>query len=259
MSGPLAGKRVVVTRAEAQADEFINMLRQAGAAPILFPTIEIQQIPDNQALDSALSNLKDYDWIIFTSTNGVRIVLDRMVALSLSPAALNGFHIAVIGPATEMSLRKYKIKVDIQPQDYVAHALYNTLITKGLVAGQRCLLLRANIARPVLREQLIAFGAKVDEIAVYHTLLGKPTREAYAHLRAGVDIITFTSSSTVRNFFELLGDEAQSILDGARVVCIGPVTAETFQKLSAGKRGPAIAAEYTIVGLMAILERSVRS
>jgi uroporphyrinogen-III synthase len=259
MSSSLAGKRVVITRAEVQADEFINMLRRAGAIPILFPTIEIQPIQDNLALDSALLQLPDYDWIIFTSTNGVRIALDRMVALGLSPAALNGFHIAVIGPATEMSLRKYKIKVDVQPQEYVAEALYNTLITKGLVAGQRCLLLRANIARAVLREQLTAYGAKVDEIAVYHTLLGKPTSEAYAQLRAGVDIITFSSSSTVRNFFEMLGDEAQSILDGAQVVCIGPVTAETFQKLSVGQRGPAIAAEYTIPGLMAILERSVQS
>src|SRR5690349_1996951 len=143
MSGSLAGKRVVVTRAEAQADEYVNMLRQAGAVPILFPTIEIQPIPDNKALDSALSNLRDYDWIIFTSTNGVRTVLDRMAALGLSPTALNGFHIAVIGPATEMSLRKYQIRVDAQPQEYVAEALYNTLITQGLVAGQHCLLLRA--------------------------------------------------------------------------------------------------------------------
>jgi uroporphyrinogen-III synthase len=118
--------------------------------------------------------------------------------------------------------------------------------------------LRANIARPVLRDQLIAYGAKADEIPVYHTRLGKPSPQAYAQLRAGVDIITFTSSSTVRNFFELLGEEAQSVLDRAQVVCIGPVTAETIQKLSPGQNGPVIAEEYSIPGLMGLLERSVQ-
>src|SRR5262249_2382129 len=135
---------------------------------------------------------------------------------------------------------------------YVAEALVEAILLRKDAVGKRFLLLRADIARPVLREQLIKFGAKVSEVPVYHTKKGTPSQESYAELRAGVDIITFTSSSTVRNFCELLGEEAKAISQKADVVCIGPVTSSTAHEL--GITVAFMAHQHDIYGLMKLLE-----
>ncbi len=255
MTHPLAGKRIVATRAEGQTQEFVALLREAGAVPIVFPTIRIVPLDDTHELDAALTRLNEYDWVIFTSVNGVRNVIDRMQALGLSPDILNSRQIAAIGPATEALIRSYGVRTDLRPSEYIAEAIVSDLLARGPVTGTRFLLLRVDIARAVLRQQLTARGALVDEIPVYRTALGQPDAAAYAELRAGVDVITFTSSSTVRHFFELLGGEARPIADKALIACIGPITAQTAREM--GLQVGVVATEYTVRGLMAALTETL--
>jgi len=256
MPHPLAGKRIAITRPEAQTADFVAALRQAGAVPIIFPTIQIAPIPDNAPLDSALRNLNRYDWVVFTSINGVKVALERMRALGLAPTDLNVCHVAVIGPATAAALTEHGVRVDVQPTEYIAEAIVVALAGHQSLAGQRFLLLRADIARPTLRDELIVSGAVVDEIPVYQTVRGNPDPSAYAELRHGVDVLTFTSSSTVRHFFDLLGDEAPIIGHSALIACIGPITAKTAQDM--GLRVDLVAEEYTIPGLMAALTEKLK-
>src|SRR5689334_7795811 len=120
MTNPLAGKRIVATRAEGQTAQLVAMLREAGAVPIVFPTISIVPLDDYAELDAALQNLRGYDWVIFTSINGVKNVLARMQALDISPNALNTCHVAAVGPATEALLRENGIEIALRPDEYVA-------------------------------------------------------------------------------------------------------------------------------------------
>jgi uroporphyrinogen-III synthase len=257
MTHPLAGKRIVATRAEGQTEELIALLREAGATPIVFPTIGIAPLEDYTALDAALAHLPSYDWVIFTSANGVRHVCERMQARGLAPTALNACKVAAIGPATEALLRDNGVAVDLRPDEYVAEAIVATLLEREAVAGGRFLLLRADVARAVLREELSARGASVDEIPVYRTVLGQPDPAAYAALREGVDALTFTSSSTVRNYCMLLGDAALPLAARAVVACIGPITARTAREC--GLRVDVVAREYTVRGLLAALTESLDS
>jgi uroporphyrinogen-III synthase len=251
---PLAGKRVVITRPEAQTSQLITLLREAGAIPIIFPTITIVPITANDALDLALSKLHAYDWVIFTSANSVRVIVERMAALGLPQAHLNRCQVAVIGPATAAALADQGVHVDLQPHEYVAEAIFEALAARGPLAGRKFLLLRADIARAALREQLAARGAIVEEIPVYRTVCGRADPAAYAELRGGVDVLTFTSSSTVRYFFEMLGGEALTIASHALVACIGPITAQTARGF--GLRVDLVANEYTVPGLLnALMEK----
>jgi uroporphyrinogen-III synthase len=228
------------------------MLHEAGAVPIVFPTISIVPLNDYSDLDAALQNLSRYDWVIFTSINGVKNVVTRLQALGIPAASLNSCHVAVVGPATEALLRKQGIDIALRPDEYVAEDLIAGILKHGPVAGKRFLLLRVDVARAVLRDRLVAAGAIVDEVHVYRTTIGQPDAAAYAELRAGVDIITFTSSSTVKNFFTLLGDEALSIASKAIIACIGPITAQTASEM--GLHVDVVAEEYTVSGLMAALK-----
>jgi uroporphyrinogen-III synthase len=251
MTHPLAGKRIVATRAEEQSYELVTLLESVGAVPILFPTIRIVPLDDYRELDDRLQHLSDYDWVIFTSVNGVRHVIERMRTLGLPLATCDKCHVAAIGPATEALLRQYGIRISLRPDEYVAEAIVAELLKRGPVKGKRFLLLRVDIARAVLREQLVEEGAQVDEIPVYQTALGQPDPAAYEALRTGVDVITFTSSSTVRHFFDLLGGEALPIASRALIACIGPITAQTAREK--GLQVGVIAREYTIPGLVAAL------
>ena len=256
---PLAGKRIVITRPQAQAAEFIDLLRGAGAVPIRFPTIGVVPVEANEALDRALRDIDKgpgrYNWVVFTSANGVRFVLDRMQQLGFPPSLLNQCRVAVIGPATAAALESNGIQVARQPEEYVAEAVFESLAAAEPLAGQRFLLLRADKARAVLHEQLAAHGALVDEIPVYHTVRGAPEPAAYGELRAGVDVITFTSSSTVHYFFDLLGAEALRVTQKALVACIGPVTAQTAREY--GLHVDLVADEYTIPGLVTALTEKI--
>lgn len=246
---PLAGKRILVTRPRRQADDLYDLLKAEGAGVILFPTIEIAPLDDPAQLDQALSDLAAgiYQWAIFTSVNGVDACRKRLqhsehgIVMDVFAAT----HVAAIGPATARALQELGIRVDFVPQEYVAERILDGL---GDVSGQRILLPRAEIARPALAQALAACGALVDEIPVYQTLQPPPDPAGLAALQKGVDAITFTSSSTVRNFVALAGLEVGSAI----IACIGPITAATASEL--GLPVHITAREYTIPGLVRALK-----
>lgn len=245
MAYSLTGRRVVVTRPLDQAEELCTRLRALGAEPILFPVIAIAPPQPGGPLDQAILQLSDYDWIIFTSVNGVEHFWVRLVEHYGSLLPVPGPRIAAIGPATADALRQHGSAVHLIPAEYRAEAILDQI---GDVSGQRILLPRADIARPVLSDGLRARGAQVDEVPAYHTIPGQPTPAAFDALRAGVDVVIFTSSSTVRNF--ILLTEGLEYGDPL-IACIGPVTAATAREL--GLHVDMVAEEYTIDGLLKAL------
>src|SRR5512135_1610959 len=240
----LAGKRILVTRPRAQAAELCDKLAALGATPIVFPTIEIAPLDDYTALDRAIRQLAQYQWLIFTSVNGVKAFWDRLdvVGAGVTPT----LRIAAIGPATASALQAHDVTVTLIPDEYVAEAILESI---GVVRGQRILLPRADIAREMLAVELRQRGAIVDEIAAYRTLPVQPDRKGLIELGRGVDAITFTSSSTVQNFVALVGRD--SIPPQALIACIGPITANTAREL--GLRVDIQATDYTMDGLVSAL------
>ena len=246
----LRGKRVLVTRARAQASGFIRRLQTLGAIPIAFPTIRVAPPTDQYAaLDAALRQLATFDWVVFTSVNGVMHVWRRLAAVGLDGHALAPVRLAAIGPTTARALITRGRRADVVPDRYIAEALLDTMPHP---AGQRFLLPRADGARDMLRTGLEAAGATVVAVHAYRTVVAEPASEALAALEHGVDILTFTSSSTVRNFLTQVGAEhAKALAARARVVAIGPITADTAREL--GLRVDVVATEHTIAGLVAAL------
>jgi uroporphyrinogen III methyltransferase/synthase len=260
-SGPLAGRRIVITRAYEQGGPLLAELRALGAEALECPAIAIAAPADYAPLDAALRALDGYNWLLFTSANGVRAAFDRVRELGLDagqPPAFRlsaGLRVGAIGPATAATLAEYGVHADFVPDTYVAEAV---LAQIGDVAGQRVLLPRADIARPALAEGLRAKGALVTQVDAYRTVPGAGNPRALALLAAGqVDAITFTSSSTVRFFMDILAAEgrdraeALAALARAQVVCIGPITAATARE--AGIPVAAVADEYTAAGVVAAL------
>jgi uroporphyrinogen III methyltransferase / synthase len=244
----LSGKRVLVTRPRAQAAHWIDRLVELGAVPLVFPTIEIGGPEDSALLDQAITRLSSYRWVIFTSVNGVSAFWQRLSALGKGPELFDGVQVAAIGPATARALQERGVQPAFVPDEYVAEAILPGL---GEVRGQRILLPRADIARKALLDELENQGAFPEEIAVYRTLPGHPDPQALRELEKGVDIATFTSSSTVRNFFALLGEQAGDRLRGAIIACIGPITAATAREY--GLAVDIVAETYTIDGLVEAL------
>ena len=254
---PLQGRRIVVTRAQAQAGELVTQLRALGAEPLECPAIRIVPPASYAPLDAAIADLAAYDWIVFTSVNGVTAFVERLAQAGLPPTALAALRLAAIGPATAEALRAQGLQPAFVPSAYVAEAIIAEI---GDVAGQRMLLPRADIARAALGVGLRAKGAQVDEITAYRTVAGAGGDRVAAQLRAGtVDALTFTSSSTVRYFGQslaALGLRAADWQQGPHrpaVVCIGPITAQTARDL--GWPVDAVAADYTTAGLIAALLR----
>jgi uroporphyrinogen-III synthase len=246
----LQGKRVLVTRARSQAGELVQQLQELGAIPIVVPTIDIVPPADAYAaLDAALQQLATFDWIIFTSVNGVLHVWQRLTALGRATHTLAAARVAAIGPATAEALRRRHVDVTLVPEQYVAEALLAALPQP---AGQRFLLPRAAGSRDLLRTGLEAAGAQVVEVHAYQTVVATPAPEALAALDLGVDILTFTSSSTVRNFCTQMGPErTQRLATQAHVVAIGPITAATAE--ACGLHVDTVASAYTIDGLVEAL------
>jgi uroporphyrinogen III methyltransferase/synthase len=244
---PLFGKRALVTRSREQASALSQRLRELGAEPLEYPAIAIAPPKDIAPLDEAIARLSTYDWLIFTSANGVRALADRMSEKGLDMQALARLKIAAIGPATAQALAEYGLRVDYMPQVYLAKEIAAGI---GDVAGQRILLPRAARAPKQLAQALRGKGAVVDEVAAYRTLTVGAPDELKAMLADGqVDIVTFTSSSTVRNLAAGLQDPtAANILSRCLVACIGPVTARTAARL--GIRVDVVAKEHTIPGLV---------
>ena len=241
----LAGKRVVITRPAHQADWLVERLLAAGAVPIAFPTIEIIPCQDTARLDQALTDLATYDWLVFTSQNGVDFFWRRFVQANLNLLSLAGLKVAAIGPATARALAEREVKVHYVPAEYVAEA-----VARGFPDpdGKRILLPRATVARDALVRGLTQRGAVVDEIPVYETVTPRLEPQVWQELDFRVDVVTFTSSSTVRGFFDLLGERSKAVLQEAASACIGPITAGTLQEF--GFQPQIIATEYTADGLL---------
>ena len=252
MPKDLAGLRIVITRPRHQARGFGEVLQRSGAEVIYLPVIAIAPAEDLEALDRSLARLASYDWVIFTSVNGVQASLDRLQARQGKIGWPPSTQVAAIGPKTAAVLRSNGIWVDFVPAEYIAEAIPPGL---GQLDGKRFLLLRADLARPDLADLIESAGGLVDEVTAYRTIPARPEPEALTALRAGVDILTFTSSSTVRNFIAILqqADMAYAQLSGPpRVACIGPITARTAREL--GLPVDLIAQEYTVEGLLAALQ-----
>ena len=248
---PLFGKRALVTRTRTQASALSDRLARLGAQPIELPTIEIQPLEDYTELDKALKNACKYDWAIFSSANAVDIVFDRMDALGLDARTLHGVRIAAIGPATMRRLRERGVIADFMPASFVAESAVTELEAQGL-DSKRVLLPQAEIARDVLQQGLVDMGASVDAIAVYRTVTPKNTAERLQGILAdGIDIATFTSSSTVANLVELLDSDTRALKD-ATIACIGPITAERAVEL--GINVDIVASTHTINGLVEAVE-----
>jgi uroporphyrinogen III methyltransferase/synthase len=226
---PLFGKRIVVTRAGGQAETLAGRLRALGADAIELPAIEIRPAGDYSALDAAIARLAGYDWLIFTSANGVRFFLERLDRSSRDVRAIRG-RIAAIGPATSSALEALHLKVDRMGGQFVAEGLLEALADDDL-RGKRILLARAEVARPTLPDGLRARGAEVDVATAYRTVAPEGLAARSRELFAGSpkpDWVTFTSSSTVENLVSAVGAGA---LAGVRVASIGPVTSATARKL----------------------------
>ena len=246
----LQGKRIVVTRPRHQAGEFAEALERAGAETILFPVIEIGSLEDTTALDHALMKLHCYDWLILTSVNGVDAIWERMRDLRLDHIP-GQVHVAAIGPKTASALRECGVEPEFVPPEYVAEAIVPGL---GDLRGRWVLLPRADIARPALADAICDAGGVAHEIAAYHTLPAIPDPAALQALRSGVDVLTFTSSSTVRNFVALTraaGLDPFHLPGDPLVACIGPITAATASQ--SGFQVSLVADEYTTQGLLEAL------
>lgn len=246
---PLRGKKILITRAREQSAEFSKRLKRLGAEVIEFPTIEIVPPLSWKGLDQVLSRLPSYDWIIFTSANGVAFFHQRLREKGKDRRSLSGLKICAIGPATAQQLKKRRLRVDYIPKEFVAESILKGFKRMG-IRGKQILLARAKKARDVLPEGLRSIGARVDVVEAYRTV--KPKRGAMRLKgllkKRGVDVITFTSSSTVNHFIDLLKkEEVQDLLKGVAIACIGPVTARTVK--ASGLKVHIQPREYTIPGL----------
>jgi uroporphyrinogen III methyltransferase/synthase len=246
---PLLGRRIVVTRAREQASDLVTLLAEQGAECLEFPTIKVVPAADSAPLDDAINRLAAYDWIVFTSVNGVQFFFERLFELDRDVRALNHLHTAAIGPATSQRLRTFGLKSDIVPENYRAEAVVEAFRSLDL-KGKKVLLPRAAEARPVLPVELRKMGAEVDEVTAYLTeKVADNADQLIEHLAdKSIDLITFTSSSTVKNFKALLPpDRFQELLDGVAIASIGPITTDTAIEL--GFEVDITAPTYTIPGL----------
>lgn len=252
---PLRGRRIVVTRAREQAAGLVERLRDLGAEPLECPAISIAPLHDFGQLDAAIASLESYDWVIFTSANGVHAFVSRLRAVGKEVSALCARKLGAIGPATQAELHALGCKPAFMPDTYVAEAIVEQIED---IRGCRILLPRADIARQALAIGLRGRGAHVDEVAAYRTVHAGETISLAALLSTNsVDAVTFTSSSTVRYTIEGIVaagyDKSQAVemLNQAAVVCIGPITAATAREC--GLRVSAVAGEYTTGGLVKAL------
>jgi uroporphyrinogen III methyltransferase/synthase len=254
---PLFGKRIVVTRAREQAAELVELLVELGADPIEVPTIRIVPPADPGPLEAAIDAIETFQWVVFTSVNGVEQFMTRLLARR-DVRDLKGVRLCAIGPATAERLGRYGIRVDLIPAEYRAEAVVDSMRASGPLGGTRILLARAERARELLADELRKSGAQVVEVAAYRTI-EEPERDEELDiykllLEKQIDVVTFTSASTVRSFVRLLGTEtAADLLNTTVVAAIGPVTAEAAAQL--GIRTAIVPPVYTVPALVeAIVE-----
>ncbi|MBU2572740.1 MAG: uroporphyrinogen-III C-methyltransferase [Elusimicrobia bacterium] len=244
---PLFGKKIVVTRSREQAGALAQKLSALGAEVIIFPSIKIAPLKSFAALDREIMGLSGYNWVVFTSANGVDVFFARLKKLGLDARRFGAAKVAAIGPATAEALRLAGIEADVVPEKYVSEEILKTL---GKVKAQKILLPRAAAARDALHAGLKSAGALVTEIPTYNTL---PDRGNIAVLRrlleaGAVSLVTFTSSSTVTGFLESFKGADKKLLKEAAIGSIGPITSATLKKL--GFKPDFEARRYTLPGLV---------
>ena len=245
----LFGKTALVTRAREQASALTCQLEDLGAQCIEAPAIKLVPPESYAELDEAIEKLSTYHWLIFTSVNGVEHFFTRLYDRKKDSRALGNARIAAIGAQTAARLRDYGILADIVPLEFRAEGIVAAMAGR-IEPGMSVLIPRALVARDILPEKLREMGAKVNVVPVYRTITGETDGEVLAgKLKAGeIDLVTFTSSSTVTNLLELLGSQGAELLKNAKVACIGPITAGTC--LEHGITPDVIAEEYTIHGMV---------
>jgi uroporphyrinogen-III synthase len=277
--GPLAGCRILVSRARKQAGALSSALRELGCRVIEIPFIEIREPKSYRPLDTALRNIGAYDWLILTSVNGVRALFARMAGSKLRTPALSHLKIAAIGPATKRAIEQHGLRVTVTPKEYIAESVVAAL--RRRVKGKRVLLVRAKVARDVIPRELRAGGAHVDVVEAYETVAPKSSRQQLRAVLANREkrpyAITFSSSSTVRNFVALLGLRSARVAlcpnprkigansrppkkpaphQRVHTASIGPVTSATLREF--GLPVDIEAQEYTIPGLVAAIVKEAQ-
>jgi uroporphyrinogen-III synthase len=248
---PLAGWRILVTRASRQSVGLSYPLRELGAEVIEVPTIEIRPPQSFAALDQALVRIDHYDTLILTSVNGVETLFERYNRMGLPVVDMQHLLVVAIGPATAAAIQSEGVSVSIVPEKYVAESVVEAL--RGKITQQsRVLLVRARIARDVLPDELRKMGAQVEVIEAYETAVPENAaarlKEVFADQEMQPHVVTFTSSSTATNFLALLGEERDRMLEGVKLASIGPVTTATLKQ--AGLKPDIEASEYTMAGLV---------
>jgi uroporphyrinogen III methyltransferase/synthase len=256
----LSGRRIVVTRARAQAGALAERIEELGGEVIEFPTIDIQAPENFDAFDAAVTKIETYDWLIFTSVNGVEPFLSRLRHVGKDLSSLAHLKVGAIGPETAKRLESAGIRAILVPQRYQAEGFLDAVAPENM-RGKRVLIPRAAEAREILPETLRERGAVVDVVVAYRTVVtSNDTRPLAEFLKQGrVDVITFTSSSTVKNFVRLFDHRRLSeIAAGSAIACIGPITADTAKKL--GGRVDIVAQDFTMPGLVrAIVDHFAKS
>jgi uroporphyrinogen-III synthase len=243
--------RVLVTRPSHKSADFASALRAIGAEGVFLPCIEIQPVADTTILDRALSRLDCYDWLVLTSVNAVEVVCERLVDLEVE-ASPDNLRLAAVGPQTAASLRDHGLPPDFVPQDFLAEAVLPGL---GDLSGCWVLLPTADIADDFLPSAIRAADGVAHVITAYHTLPATPDPKGLAGLQEGVDVVTFTSGSTVRNFVTIAshaGMDPHNLPGRPQIACIGPKTAATA--LEAGFKVDIVPDEYTVNGLVAAIK-----
>lgn len=252
-SRPLSGKRIVIPRPTGQARETASAVRERGAAPLTMPMIEIEDPPDPERLTRAVAELSSYDWVLLTSTNGVDRLGAELARSGRDARAFGAAKVGVIGPKTAEALKRLGVRADAVAEEFVGEGLAAAVLAHGV--PRRALILRALVARDALPDALRARGCDVDVVAAYQT---RALNDSGAALAAGieageVDVIMFTSSSTVSSTLEALGPPGKALLERVELASIGPVTSRTLQ--AAGLRPTVQADVYTVEGLLDALER----
>ncbi|NPA95003.1 MAG: uroporphyrinogen-III C-methyltransferase [Thermodesulfobacteria bacterium] len=252
---PLLGKKVLVTRTRQQASELVRLLERKGAGCIECPTIEVRQVEDLSILDDAIKNASNFDWIIFTSPNAVKFFFLRVDQLGMDVRALGNAKIATVGSSTAKALEQHHIRVDAVPDDFRAEGLLEFFSKKDMT-GKKVLIPRAVKAREILPEGLREMGAEVVVAPAYETVPPQVAPQTLELLEdEKIDVVTFTSSSTVNNFFKAVPEHlVKKVMDQAKIACIGPVTAKTAEKR--GLKVDILPEKSTIPSMVEAIEKS---
>ncbi|MBI4377698.1 MAG: uroporphyrinogen-III C-methyltransferase [Nitrospinae bacterium] len=243
---PLFGKRILITRAKGQAENFVKLVEGAGAIPILFPTIETVHPDSWNMLDRSINRLDTYHWIIFTSVNSVRFFVERLKFNGKDIRDLKGIKICAIGAKTATSIESLGIKVDVVPEEYIAEGIIGVMQNYE-IQGKKILLPRAAVARDILPHELKKMGAEIDVVDVYKTVKPAERVDSIKEMlkNRDIDVVTFTSSSTVKNFISYFENgDRRKFLEDVIIACLGPVTAMTVEEC--GLKSDIVSDEYTI-------------